>query len=92
MLNIYFFMTGKYALLCVISHVETERMVVGYCRECGRQDLPEKFEQDETDLLCCSKVNTQLDTVGLRLFLSRMENESAQSSSSALIFMSMISR
>ena len=31
-------------------------MVAGYCRECGKQDQPEQFEQNETDLLCCSKV------------------------------------
>ena len=55
------FIAGKYRLLCLIKDVETERMVKAYCRECGRQDQPDKFEQDETDLLCCSKV-TKHDT------------------------------
>ena len=31
-------------------------MVKGYCRECGKQDDPDKFDQKESDLLCCSKV------------------------------------
>lgn len=33
-------------------------MVKGYCRECGKQDDPDKFEQKDSDLLCCSKVTT----------------------------------
>ena len=52
-------LAGKYRLLCVINDVETEAMVKGYCRECGKQDDPDKFDQKESDLLCCSKVTKQ---------------------------------
>ena len=38
-------------------------MVKGYCRECGKQDDPDKFEQKDSDLLCCSKV-TNHNSVG----------------------------
>ena len=31
-------------------------MVKGYCRECGKLEDPEEFDQNEEDLLCCFKV------------------------------------
>ena len=77
MRNISLVVAGKYRLLCLINDVETERMVKGYCRECGRQDELDKFEQKEAELLCCSKVtkhDTLLVQVGA-IFNSRMENE-----------------
>ena len=69
MINIYL-LPGKYRLLCVINDVETEAMVKGYCRECGKQDDPDKFDQKDSDLLCCSKVTNLTITVGPQLLYS----------------------
>ena len=35
---------------------DTESIEKGYCRECGRMDAADKFEQVEQELLCCTKV------------------------------------
>ena len=70
----YFFIAGKYRLLCLIGEVETEKMVKGYCRECGRQDELDKFEQKEAELLCCSKVTKHYTLLLAFIFNSRMEN------------------
>ena len=66
---------GKYRLLCLINDVETERMVKGYCRECGKQDDPDKFDQKDTELLCCSKVIHEINRVAPGfIFNSRLES------------------
>ena len=72
-------------MLCLINDVETESMVKGYCRECGKQDDPDKFDQKETDLLCCSKV-TKYDIFRVAPgfeFNSRVESGSVRSSRSS---------
>ena len=49
-------------------------MVKGYCRECGRQDELDKFEQKEAEFLCCSKVTKDNTLLVGFIFNSRMEN------------------
>ena len=49
-------------------------MVKGYCRECGRQDELDKFEQKEDELLCCYKVTKHCTQLVGFIFNSRMEN------------------
>ena len=49
-------------------------MVKAYCRECGRQDELDKFEQKEAELLCCSKVTKHYTLLLGFIFNSRMEN------------------